>query len=103
LTVFFGKAKVGEIVKFKNFLRLKPKKRGRISGLGSPPFWGVLDFLSDLFIFFSFYLIYQRLKSAVERLFERFGGTFDEKVVPGNMDPDLRDLVLDGVNDIVQL
>ena len=60
-------------------------------------------FLSDLLIFFSFYLVHQRLESAVKRLFERFGGTFNEKVVSGNVDPDLRDLVLDVVNDIVQL
>jgi hypothetical protein len=58
--------------------------------------------LSYLLVLFSFNLINQRLKCAVKRLFERFGGTFYKKVVLGNMDPDLRDLVLDIVNHIVQ-
>src|ERR1700733_3808258 len=60
-------------------------------------------FLSDLPFFFLFDLIDQRLERAVKRFFEGFGRTFYEKMVLGNMDPDLRDLVLDGVNHIVQL
>jgi hypothetical protein len=59
--------------------------------------------LSDLLFFFLFDLIDKRLECAVKRLFKGLGRTFYEKMVLGNMDPDLRDLVLDGVNHIVQL
>ena len=71
-----------------------------------PPSGGLTYFRQisrNLLVFFSFYLVDQRVERTVKRLFKRFGGTFYEKMVSGNMDPDLRDLVLDVVNHIVQL
>jgi hypothetical protein len=70
------------------------------------PFRGPLNFflfLNDLLIFFLFHLVDQGFKSIVEGLFERLGRTFYEEVMLGNMNSDLRNLVFDGVNYIVQL
>jgi hypothetical protein len=69
------------------------------------PFRGPLNFfcLNDLLILFLFHLVDQGFKSVIEGLFERLGRTFYEEVMLGNMNSDLRNLVFDGVNYIVQL
>lgn len=62
--IFFGKAKVNEFVKSKNFEKeifqgsILNKKTSRRRFCKS---------LSNLFFFFSFHLVYQRIESAVER------------------------------------
>jgi hypothetical protein len=69
------------------------------------PFRGPLNFfvLNDLLILFLLHLVDQGFKSVIEGLFERLGRTFYEEVMLGNMNSDLRNLVFDGVNYIVQL
>ena len=59
--------------------------------------------LNDLLILFLFHLVDQGFKSVIEGLFERLGRTFYEEVMLGDMNSDLRNLVFDGVNYIVQL
>jgi hypothetical protein len=59
--------------------------------------------LNNLLILFLFHLVDQGFKSVIEGLFERLGRTFYEEVMLGDMNSDLRNLVFDGVNYIVQL
>jgi hypothetical protein len=59
--------------------------------------------LNNLLILFLFHLVDQGFKSVIEGLFERLGRTFYEEVMFGDMNSDLRNLVFDGVNYIVQL
>jgi hypothetical protein len=69
-----------------------------------PPSGGLsIFFLNDLLILFLFHLVDQGFKGVIEGLFERLGRTFYEEVMLGDMDSDLRNLVFDGVNYIVQL
>jgi hypothetical protein len=81
--------------------RLPPDRRPQ----KKDPLPGASQFfvLNDLLIFFSFHLVDQGFKSIVEGLFERLGRTFYEEVMLGDMNSDLRNLVFDGVNYIVQL
>jgi hypothetical protein len=78
-------------------------KKGRPAATGTPLKSKFFGFLSHLLLFLSFYLIDQRLKRAVKRFFEWFGGTFYEEMMLGDMNSDLRDLVFNVMNDIVQL